>query len=359
MRVLLLSRYGALGASTRMRFLLYRAALEQAGIELAVSSLLGDGYLRALYAGRRAWGSVFAGYCRRLYALLRARQFDLVWLEKEALPWWPVALETGLLPAGVPLLVDYDDAIFHNYDIHSQPWVRRLFGRRIDAVMARAGVVVAGNEYLAARARSAGAKRVEIIPTVVDLDRYSVSLSTGNSVPCVGWIGSPSTQHLLAGIARPLTRAAAALGTRFVAIGANELPFHGDWAATQPWSEATEARAIGGVDIGVMPLPDEPWERGKCGYKLIQYMASGKPVIASPVGVNSYIVRHGENGYLAETEAEWDWALRSLVENPSLREQMGLAGRRRVEEEFCLSVTAPRLIQLFQETARRGLCVDL
>lgn len=348
MRILVLARYGALGASTRVRMLLYRQALERAGFQLSVSSLLDDGYVRALYAGKNAYGRVASGYLRRLRALLRSRAYDLIWLEKEALPWLPAFVETALLPCSVPLVVDYDDAIFHSYDRHPSSVVRAALGRRIDALMERADLVVAGNEYLAARARSAGARHVEIIPTVVNLERYAVSETT-NTVPCVGWIGSPATQHLLEGIATPLANAARDGGLCFLAIGARELPFKGDWCRTQPWAEDTEAQAIADIDIGVMPLRDTPWERGKCGYKLIQYMAAGKPVIASPVGVNSYIVRHGENGYLANTNEEWDQALRHLAENPALRECMGRAGRRRVEEEFCLSVTAPKLVHLFQQ----------
>lgn len=348
MRILVLSRYGALGASTRVRMLLYRQALEQAGYQLSVSSLLDDSYLRSLYAGKSSYGRVAAGYLRRIAALVRSRDYDLVWLEKEALPWLPALLETALLPRSAPLVVDYDDAIFHSYDLHSNPMVRAVLGRRIDNVMGCADLVVAGNEYLAARARSAGAQRVEILPTVVDLERYVVSKTT-NAVPCVGWIGSPATQHLLAGIATPLANAARDKGLSFCAIGARDLPFKGGWCRTLPWAEDTETEAVANIDIGVMPLRDTPWERGKCGYKLIQYMAAGKPVIASPVGVNTYIVRHGENGYLASTDEEWEWALRNLAANRDLRERMGRAGRRRVAEEFCLAQTAPKLVHLFQQ----------
>jgi len=218
-------------------------------------------------------------------------------------------------------------------------------------LMARADLVLAGNEYLASRARCAGANSVEIMPTVVHLDRYNIS-DADNSVPVIGWIGSPATQHFLGAIKEPIAHVAAEAGLQFVGIGANDLPFSGPWCCTKPWSENNEAEAIGCIDIGVMPLPDNPWERGKCGYKLIQYMAAGKPVIASPVGVNANIVRHGENGFLASTAEEWEKALRTLVADKALRERMGRAGRRRVEEEFCFSVTAPRLVSLFQKLAR-------
>lgn len=348
MQVLVLSRYGSLGASSRVRMLLYRDALELAGINLTISPLLDDEYVKRLYAGRRAFGRIVSGYWRRFRALLGARRYDLIWLEKEALPWLPSFFEIALFPRRVPLVVEFDDAIFHNYDQHRSRMVRHLLGRRIDELMAKSDLVLAGNEYLASRARSAGARSVEIIPTVVNLDRYAINDAV-NSVPVVGWIGSPATQHFLEAIKAPLAQVATEGGLQFVGIGASDLPFSGAWSCTKPWSEKDEAKAIGGIDVGVMPLPDDPWERGKCGYKLIQYMAAGKPVIASPVGANAYIVRHGENGFLASTGEEWEKALRTLLADKALRERMGRAGRRRVEEEFCLAVTAPQLVSLFQK----------
>ena len=110
-----------------------------------------------------------------------------------------------------------------------------------------------------------------------------------------------------------------------------------------PWTEAAEVAAIAEFDVGIMPLADEPWERGKCGYKLIQYMACGLPVVASPVGVNRQIVEHGVNGFLAETPTQWDEALRTLLADPALRQRMGQAGRQKVERQFSLQVTGPKV----------------
>ena len=107
-----------------------------------------------------------------------------------------------------------------------------------------------------------------------------------------------------------------------------------------PWAEATESEDIARLDIGIMPLVDAPFERGKCGYKLIQYMACGLPVVASPVGVNRQIVEHGVNGFLADTPEAWATALRTLCHDPALRARMGAAGRRKVEQQYCLHVTA-------------------
>ena len=113
------------------------------------------------------------------------------------------------------------------------------------------------------------------------------------------------------------------------------------------WSEDTEVDAIQSMDIGVMPLPDTPWARGKCGYKLIQYMACGLPVVASPVGVNKEILEHGVNGFLAESDAEWRTAIEALISDPDLRRRMGAAGRKKVENEYSLQVWGPRVANLF------------
>jgi glycosyltransferase involved in cell wall biosynthesis len=116
-----------------------------------------------------------------------------------------------------------------------------------------------------------------------------------------------------------------------------------------PWTEAGEIGLIQDMDIGIMPLPDEPWARGKCGYKLIQYMACGLPVIASPVGVNSAIVDHGENGFLASTRQEWANAIATLAGDPALRGAMGTAGRRKIEWSYSLAVHGPRLAAMLRD----------
>jgi hypothetical protein len=149
--------------------------------------------------------AMLAAYMKRCRVLFGVAQFDLVWIEKEALPWWPVWFEKWLLRR-TPYALDFDDAIFHNYDLHSSVVVRWIYGRRIDRLMAGATLVTAGNKYLEARAIAAGAKRVEVIPTVVDLSRYSPKSDYSNSpVPRVVWIGSPSTAQYLLELARSLS----------------------------------------------------------------------------------------------------------------------------------------------------------
>jgi glycosyltransferase involved in cell wall biosynthesis len=284
--------------------------------------------------------------------MLRAGQFDLVWVEKEMLPWVPSWFELGLFPASVPLVVDYDDALFHRYDQHSWPLVRRVLGEKIDAVMRRADLVLAGNDYLAGRARRAGARRVELLPTVVDVSRYAVSERTQGQLLTIGWIGSPSTARYLKLITSVLRDLVASRDVRVVAVGANADQLEGLPVEVRPWSEAGEVEEIQQFDIGIMPLPDEPFERGKCGYKLIQYMACGKPVVASPVGVNREIIEQGINGFLANSHEEWLTALVSLLEDAELRKKMGEAGRKHVEERYSTQQMAPRLASLLQSAVK-------
>jgi len=332
----------------------YLPYLWDAGVDVTVAPLFGDDYVRDLYGGKVARLSVLKAYVARLGFMLRAGRFDAVWVEKEILPWVPAWLELGLFPAKVPLVVDYDDAVFHRYDQHQSSLVRTLLGRKIDRVMLRADLVVAGNEYLASRARIAGAARVEILPTVVDMARYGVSApeSGGQAFPTIGWIGSPATAHFLHLIAPALHEVVARGLAQVVAVGANAGQLSSLPITVLPWTEATEVTDIQRFDIGIMPLPDAPFERGKCGYKLIQYMACGKPVVASPVGVNSTIVRDGVDGFLASTHQEWVSALTGLLADPGLRQRMGHAGRLRIENEFSLQKAAPRFATLIDSVLK-------
>ena len=345
-----------------MRLLQYLPCLEQARLRFTVHSLVSDGLLQERYQlGRYSLPRLLWSYRNRLNMLLRRHQFHVVWIEKESLPWWPLRLELALLRE-VPYVLDYDDAVFHNYDQHANSWVRHQFGRRLDGLMARAALVVGGNDYLAQRARDAGAPWVEVVPTVIDLARYPyppqmattalAELAVADQRPRIVWIGSPSTVGYLQLLREPLQALAARhlFVLRVIGGGAVNLP--GVQVEVMPWSEVTEVENIRACQVGVMPLIDSLWERGKCGYKLIQYMACGLPVVASGVGVNLEIVRNGENGFLADTPHEWVAALGTLLESPSLRGQMGTTGRRRVESEYCIQKTGPLLAQLLRSASR-------
>ena len=353
MKILSLNRYESLGASSRVRFYQYLPYLKDQGIDVTVSPLLGDNYIENLYAGKpKQLGSLFKSYLRRIRCLLKSQSFDLIWIEKELLPWFPAWGEKALFCLGVPYVIDYDDAIFHRYNLHPNFLVRALLGRKIDTVMRHASLVIVGNDYLWDYARKAGAVRVEYLPSVIDLNRYSLIVPAKNGTFCIGWIGSPVTSHYLRLVEPTLQQLCRDGSSRLVLVGSGKIRLDGIPLEVHSWSEETENADIQRFDVGIMPLPDDPWERGKCGYKLIQYMASGLPVVASPVGINKEIVENGVNGFLANTMAEWITALRTLRDNQDLRERMGRAGRHKVEVQFSLQSTAPRLVSFFHTAAK-------
>lgn len=356
MRVLALTRYGRTGASSRMRFHQYLPALESAGIQVDMAPLFSDGYVSGLQQNRRNPWEVLRAYAGRVGVLRRAAGFDLLWIEKEALPWLPAGLELAMLSGRAPFVLDYDDAVFHAYDQHRSPWVRKMLAGKHPALMRQAALVVAGNDYLADFAWEAGARRAEMLPTVIDLQRYpgpALVRRPSDDLPCVGWIGQRATASFLSPLVPIFQRLVAEGRARFTAVGIDAASL-GLPMASIPWAETTEVASICGFDIGIMPLLDEPFERGKCGYKLIQYMACGLPVVASPVGVNRQIVEHGENGFLAETPAQWLEALQTLATDAGLRHRMGQSGRRKVEDEYCLQVAAPRLAELLRTVQSEG-----
>jgi glycosyltransferase involved in cell wall biosynthesis len=350
-RVLILSRYGRSGASSRVRFYQYLSSLVADGLQVTSQALLDDQYLARLYAGqRRSALALVRQYWNRLQAVLAAGNFDLVWLEKECWPWAPTFLDPALLASRVRYVVDYDDAIFHNYDQSRSAVIRAVFGGKIDSVMQRSALVLAGNDYLADRARKAGARWIEIVPSVVDLQRYTLASHSRQSCGfVVGWIGTPATQHLIEPLVPILSKVLDSPDDKFVTIGGRfRSPLFANHQM-RPWSEEREVAEISSFDVGIMPLPDRAFEQGKCGYKLIQYMALSKPVIASPVGANREIVEHQVNGFLAATTQEWVDALSSLRQSRVLCAEMGAAGRKSVEERYSLQVTAPRIVALLRQ----------
>jgi len=327
--------------------------LGKMGIDVHVSPLFSDEYVRALQTGHRSIAEIVRGYIRRSSILLARRDFDLLWIEKDVLPWLPALFEMPMLRRFPPFVVDYDDAVFHSYDLHRNACVRWALSDKHRTIMQRASAVCTGSQYLMDYAIAAGGRRVVLIPTAVDLNRYA-RRTADNSAPgasgvptIVGWIGQRATARMLSPLASLFRELRAGNSARFVAVGIDPSDFGLPMEGVE-WSEQTEVATISGFDVGIMPLIDEPFERGKCGYKLIQYMACGLPVVASPVGVNRQLVEHGVNGFLADTPHEWKSALLTLSQDGELRRRMGRAGREKVEQTYCTGITGPQLAHVLQ-----------
>jgi glycosyltransferase involved in cell wall biosynthesis len=337
-----------LGASSRVRSLQYVPRLKVEGIEVSHSPLFPNDYVEGLYSGAPTnWVGICRDYSTRIRTLLGAKTFDVLWIEKELFPGIPAWFELALTKYLPPYVVDFDDAFFHKYG--RTPYsLTRLLHYKFDDLMRAARVVICGNDYVAAHARSIGASKVVVIPTAVDLTKYKTKSTERHSPTVVGWIGTPKTVKYLDMLRDSLLQVAEKLPFQLRVVGA-KYAVRGLDVECREWSEAQEGEEILQFDVGVMPLPDSPWERGKSGYKLIQYMACALPVIASPVGVNSKLVRHGVNGFHASSPTDWTLRLVELCADANLRAQMGIIGRKLVEELYCTDVTAPLLAQTLRD----------
>lgn len=352
MRVLILPRHTRQAASCRHRFLQYLPYLQRQGLECDVVPFFDTKYTAAILRGRKQRWRMGRAVLKRVATLLRARQYDLVVVHVELVPYLPHAFERLLALLAVPFVVDFDDAIFHSYDQHSSALVRWLFGKKLGRLMSSAELNCAGSEYLAAYARRFS-DRVALVPTVVDLTRYpGTPVDLGSRPFSIGWIGSPATTPHLRSVAGELAAFARGRDVEVVAIGAQRFDAGDLRVRWVDWSEETEVEALAHTHVGIMPLPASPFTRGKCGFKLIQGMACWKPVVGSPVGANCQIVEHEVTGLLAEP-GQWAQALTRFYDDRALCDRFGAAGRRRVEQEYSLAAWAPRVAGLWARAANR------
>lgn len=348
MKVIVFTRYNRKGASSRLRFIQFFPYLQNTGIEIKHYHLLSNKYLDADYSDNffLKYYEVFKSYMKRFFQLFSIFTNDVFWIEKELYPNLPGFFEMVLYLMGKKVVYDYDDAIFHNYDMSTNLF-NRLLKYKIYNIFKRSTVVVCGSRYIECIAQKYNSSEVLFIPTVVDKDRYSISINNSNSPLIIGWIGTKYTIKYITSIAPALITASKLINFKLYIVGAH-LEIEGVDIECFDWTEDSEASLITRFDIGVMPLEDNLWEKGKCGYKLIQYMACGIPVITSPVGVNPEIIGTDKCGILASSIDDWVFSIVKLANNPKLRVSLGLCGRKFVENEYSLQIQADKLVGLFK-----------
>lgn len=352
MRVLGLSLYGPLAASHRVRLSQFQSGLIRNGIHLEINSFLDDAYLRRRFAGKKSSLLPFiAAYIKFFAGLSQSRRFNLAIIYAELLPFFPGWLERKLLT--IPFIYDFDDAFYLKYRSGRLRWLRILLGYKFERTMAAAVAVTAGSAELAAYARRFN-RNVYLLPSVVDTEHLRPSSAEiSQHLPqtfTVGWIGSPSTAPFLQQLVEPLRLFGRATPVRLLVVGGAAPVIPGVEVIEHPWSLDQELPLIQQFDVGVMPLPDTPWTRGKCAYKLIQCMACGIPVIASPVGANVDAVP-ATCGILASSDEQWLAAFRLLAADATMRQSMGAAGRKWVEQRYSVQSVLPTLTGVISSAA--------
>lgn len=343
----------------RYRIEQWEPLLREKGVEITYAHFTFPAMTRVLYKpGHVIAKTAFmaAAYFRQLMSVLKAHHYDLVYIFREATLIGPALIETLVSWQGVPIVYDFDDAIFIPYKSPSNSYLSYLkcFGKTA-GICRRARQVMVGNEYLRDYALQHN-KDVTIIPTTVDTDWYrpEARRSRHDGIPVIGWTGSYSSHQYLERVFPALKRVAERHPFHMVVVGTEKPDIPGVDVEFRPWRSETEVEDLADVDIGIMPIPDDPWSRGKCGLKALLYMALAAPPVVSPVGVNSDIVCHGENGFHARSEDDWVELLHRLLTDRSLRDRMGRRARRKVEERYSARAVVPRVHRIFGKAVSEG-----
>ncbi len=342
--------------SQRFRVEALLPLLEEAGVPFTLRPFMTAATWQVLYKGgslpQKAWGIV-RGYLGRLKTVIfEAPGYEHIFIHREAAPLGPPFFEWYLRKIlRKKIIYDFDDAIW----IPNTSEQNRLAAGlkafwKVGRICRWAQAVAGGNDYLCAFARNAGARNVVRIPTVVDTDtRYNRVKEHLDGQPLVvGWTGSHSTLKYLDAVMPALQELQEELDFTFVVIADKEpgLPLK-SWRF-QPWNPASEIEDLLQLDVGIMPLTPDRWSEGKCGFKLIQYMALGIPALASPVGVNTQIIDEGRNGYLYETPEQFASGLRSLLAGAGRRSRMGREAREKVLAHYSVAAIRKSFVDLFK-----------
>jgi glycosyltransferase involved in cell wall biosynthesis len=355
-RILFVSAHPrGLAPSQRFRFEQYVDYLAQHGFETTFSPVIREDEYRLLYApgntARKA--ALFArGLVTRLVQSLRRSDYDIAIVQREAIQLGTTVFESALARSPTKLVFDFDDAIW--LPDTSPANTRMRFLKRpgkVSRLIEISDMVWAGNDYLADYARRFNAA-TQVVPTTIDTDRHRACPERDGDAPvCLGWTGSPSTLKHFDQIVPVLLRIRERFGDRVTFKLIGDPTYRQDALGIRgvPWREESEIQDLCEIDIGLMPLPDDEWAKGKCGLKALQFMALELPVVASPVGVNPAIIDDGADGFLAATEDQWFERLSTLIESAEMRAAVGRAARERVVSAYSVASQRETYLRLLRE----------
>ncbi len=337
----------------RYRFEQYFDWFKENGIECELSNLLGEKEDKILYSSGNYWKKLkiaIQSYKKRKQDFARIKDFDAVLIYREALLTRGIKFERKIAQTGIPVIFDYDDAIWVKDVSSGNKWLSFLKSSdKIKSILPLCSHVTVGNQYLAEFAQKYN-KNVSVIPSTIDCEKY-VPVERNNDKVVIGWVGSHTTvKHfeLVVNVYHKL-KDKYGDGIDFKVIGDPNYTNKRLGIVGQEWSNAQEVEHFNSIDIGVMPLEEDAWTKGKCGMKGLLYMSVGKPAVMSAVGMNTDIIKHGENGYVPVGEEQWFEVLSDLIENPELRHRIGQKGRETVLERYSFESQKYTLLNIYRE----------
>ena len=338
MKVTYYSKYSSNGPSSRYRAFQYVDLLKKQGIDLHISTLFNDQYFQILRSD-----SIVRPLKKIPYTLarfqhrkteLQGNNADLVVVEQQLFPYLPFAIEKQYLPARY--LLEFDDAIFLTHP------------SKLPRMIAHATAVIAGNETLLEYARKYQEK-VHVVPTALDTAKFRATPRSPSDKIVIGWSGLEYNYPYLNLIA-PVLRKVSTKRNVEICILSGSPPKHFDFPFRfERWDGETEVEQLNQFDIGLMPLGMDEWSKGKCGFKLLQYMSLEIPSIATPIGVNESIVQDGVNGFLARDLSEWEARIQLLLEDAGLRKRIGQAARATIIEHYSTEVWLPKIAAIYRK----------
>ena len=352
MKVLFITPYPKEGPSSRYRVEQFVPYFESKGIRCRVRSFMSSRCYKIVYKKGRLWGKLsclFLGTIKRIIDFSLALGSDVIFIHLEAYPFGPPIFEYALSILGKKIIYDLDDAIYLK---RSGKLIELLkCSWKVKEIIKLSRSVITCNDFLANYALKFN-HNVSVVHTSVDTQIFTLTQRELNRQLTVGWIGSHSTLIYLQRLKNVLAALSKKYDFTLKVIGAQDetISMTGVKISNIDWSLNDEIRELQSFDIGLYPLPNDQWVLGKTGFKTIQYMSVGIPVVAQNVGANRMIIKDGENGFLADSDQQWIDKIEKLINDPQLRRRIGGAGRQTVEQKYSLMVSAPRIYEIIQKT---------
>ena len=338
--------------SQRFRFEQYLNLLEKDGFEIEYHSFLNDKTWKTLYKEgsfiAKAFG-IISSFWRRFILLFSIRKFDHIFIHREASIIGPPIFEWIIAKVlRRKYIYDFDDAIWlPNYSDSNAKFHRLKAYWKVKKIMKWAGEISAGNAYLQEHALQYNSN-VRILPTTIDLENVHNVISHQSDAINIGWTGTHTTMVYLDRLIPILKRLEDKYSFTFTIISNQKPNYDLDSLRFIKWSKESEIEDLSAINIGVMPLENDVWAKGKCGFKALQYMALQIPSVVSPIGVNEEIIQNGENGYLCTSDEEWENVLSSLIEDKEQRIKIGQNGQKTIENHFSVKSQSDNFLNLFK-----------
>jgi glycosyltransferase involved in cell wall biosynthesis len=338
----------------RFRFEQYLSCLTESGFEYVISNFINEEDDKMLYTSGNYYSKLKLerkSRSVRKVDVKRANQFDIIFIYREALLTGSTFFEKEFSRSKAKVVFDFDDAVWLP-NVSSGNKILQVLKKpeKTSEIIQFSDMVFAGNSYLADYA-SNYCKNVKIIPTTIDTEYHKRKNQNNGKRVCIGWTGTQTTLKYLDALKGVFKTLSLKYGSQIFLKVICDQPweFDGIELKYEKWTQENEIEQLEEIDIGIMPLTDDEWSRGKCGFKGLQYMAMESATIMSPVGVNIEIIENGKNGFLAGTETEWIEQISRLIENKELRLQLGKEGRKTIENKYSVNVFKEKYVSYLNE----------